>query len=162
MTDVMTTTPARNAEAQAGTARGWRPPAWLRNGGPAVTGVGIAAAVAGFSLILLGWGQVAGERTVARQIPHLVAAGVTGLALVLVGLVVIDVAARRQDARARHRQSEQLIEVLAEIKAAVRSDVVASNGVALLPEESSDSAFSTPLELVASSKRVRAAAGAGR
>jgi hypothetical protein len=91
-------------------------PAWLRAGSPALTYIGVAVAVLGFVLILLAWGQVAGETQVYLQIPYLVSAGLTGVGLVMVGLTIINVAAKQRDAADRDRQMDQLVSILGELK----------------------------------------------
>ena len=94
-----------------------RLPTWLRGSSPALTFIGIGVAIAGFVLILVAWGQVAGETLVYLQLPYLVSAGLTGLGLVMVGLTVVNVAAKRHDAADRDRQMDQLVSILEELKA---------------------------------------------
>jgi hypothetical protein len=53
---------------------------------------------------------------VVDQVPPLVAAGFTGMALVLCGVVVVDIAARRQDAAERARQIAELADLLRELQ----------------------------------------------
>jgi hypothetical protein len=95
-----------------------RLPRWLRGSSPAPTFIGIGVAIVGFVLILVAWGQVAGETQVSLQLPYLVSAGLTGLALVMVGLTVVSVAAEQRDAAARDRQIDQLVSILGELKTA--------------------------------------------
>jgi hypothetical protein len=94
-------------------------PAWLRGGSPALTYIGVGIAVIGFVLILVAWGQVAGETQVYLQVPYLVSAGLSGLGLVMVGLTVVNVAAKQRDALDRDRQMDQMVSILGELKAAV-------------------------------------------
>lgn len=82
---------------------------------PVIAGVAVVAV--GFGLIALGWAKVAGLTNVALQLPYLVSAGITGLALVMVGLLVINVTLRRQDAAERRRQFEVLTEAVRELRA---------------------------------------------
>ena len=91
-------------------------PAWLRAGSPAVTYIGVAVSLFGFVLILLAWGQVAGETQVYLQIPYLVSAGLTGVGLVMVGLTIVNVAAKQRDAADRDRQMDQLVSILGELQ----------------------------------------------
>jgi Flp pilus assembly protein TadB len=77
---------------------------------------GVLVSAVGFILIAVAWAEVAGVTDVALQMPYLVSAGLTGLGLVMVGLLVINVAVKRQDAAERRRQMEQLTEVLRELK----------------------------------------------
>ena len=80
------------------------------------TYVGVAVALVGFALIAVGWAKVAGLVDVWRQMPYLLSAGLPGLALVMTGLVIINVSARRQDAAARARQTAMLTEALRELQ----------------------------------------------
>lgn len=82
---------------------------------PVIAGVAVVAV--GFALVALGWAKVAGLTNVALQLPYLVSAGITGLALVMVGLLVINVTLRRQDAAERRRQFEVLTEAVRELHA---------------------------------------------
>jgi hypothetical protein len=91
-------------------------PAWLRPGSPALTYIGVAIAVLGFVLILLAWGQVAGETQVYLQIPYVVSAGLSGVGFVMVGLTIVNVAAKQRDAADRDRQMDQLVSILGELK----------------------------------------------
>jgi uncharacterized membrane protein YhaH (DUF805 family) len=79
------------------------------------TYIGIGVSAIGFVLIAIAWGQVAGESLVSRQLPYLVSGAVTGLALVMVGLTVISVAARRRDAALREQQTALLADALREL-----------------------------------------------
>ena len=92
-----------------------RLPAWLRGGSPTPIYIGIGVALVGFVLLLVAWGQVAGETQVSLQLPYLVSAGLTGLALVMVGLTVVTIAAEQRDAAARDRQMDQLVSILDEL-----------------------------------------------
>jgi hypothetical protein len=94
---------------------GGRLPTWLRSHSPVPTYIGIGIAIAGFVLLLVAWGQVAGETQVSLQLPYLVSAGLTGLALVMVGLTVVTIAAEQRDAVARDRQMDQLVSILDEL-----------------------------------------------
>ncbi|HET6793493.1 MAG TPA: hypothetical protein VFH45_03570, partial [Acidimicrobiales bacterium] len=57
-----------------------------------------------------------GQADVFLQMPYLLSAGLPGLGLVMVGLVVINVSARRQDGARRARQMAALGEVLADLR----------------------------------------------
>lgn len=107
--------PERDTVASAITSR---IPA-LRPLSPVPTYLGIAVAVLGFLLIAIAWGAVAGQTNVALQMPYLVSGGITGLALVMVGLTVVSVAARRRDAVLREQQTALLADALRELGAAV-------------------------------------------
>lgn len=80
------------------------------------TYVGVVVALVGFALIAIGWAKVAGLVDVWRQMPYLLSAGLPGLGLVMTGLVIINVSARRQDAAARARQTAMLAEALRDLQ----------------------------------------------
>ena len=87
---------------------------------PAPTYVGIAVAVLGFGLIFFAWSKVAGiADNVALQMPYLVSGGLTGLGLVMVGVTIVNVAAKRRDAALRQQQTELLADALHELRAAL-------------------------------------------
>lgn len=94
----------------------------LRPLSPVPTYVGIAVAAVGFVLIVFAWGRVAGEVNVALQMPYLISGGLTGLALVMVGLTVVSVAARRRDAALREQQTALLADAVRELSAALDPD----------------------------------------
>src|SRR5205823_1178201 len=94
-------------------------PRWLRGESPVVTWIGLGVAAIGFVLIGVAWSQVAGETQVYLQLPYLVSAGLTGLGLVMVGLTVINVSAKRRDAAERARQTDQLVSIFTEVKRAL-------------------------------------------
>ena len=77
---------------------------------------GVVVALIGFGLIAIGWAKVAGLVDVWRQMPYLLSAGLPGLGLVMTGLVIINVSARRQDAAARARQTAMLAEALRDLQ----------------------------------------------
>jgi hypothetical protein len=87
---------------------------------PMPTYIGIAVAAAGFVLIAFAWGKVAGiADNVALQMPYLVSGGLTGLGLVMVGLTIVNVAAKRRDALLRQQQIELLADALRELRTAL-------------------------------------------
>lgn len=94
----------------------------LRPLSPVPTYVGIAVAAIGFLLILFAWGQTAGEVNVALQMPYLISGGLTGLALVMVGVTVVSIAAKRRDAVLREQQTQLLADALHELRAALDPD----------------------------------------
>lgn len=89
---------------------------------PTPTYLGIGVAAVGFVLIAFAWGQVAGETNVALQMPYLVSGGMVGLALVLVGLTIVNVAAKRRDAALRGQQTQLLADALHELRGALEGD----------------------------------------
>jgi hypothetical protein len=80
------------------------------------TYAGVTIVLVGFALIGLAWARVAGLVDVWRQMPYVVSAALPGLGLVMTGLVVINVSARRQDAAARARQMDMLTEALRDLQ----------------------------------------------
>lgn len=87
---------------------------------PVPTYVGIAIAALGFALIAFAWGKVAGiADNVALQMPYLVSGGLTGLGLVMVGVTIVNVAAKRRDAQERQQQTQLLADALAELRNAL-------------------------------------------
>jgi len=87
---------------------------------PVPTYIGIVVAGAGFALIFYAWSKVAGiADNVALQLPYLVSGGLTGLGLVMVGVTIINVAAKRRDARLRQQQTELLADALHELRTAL-------------------------------------------
>ena len=84
---------------------------------PVPTYVGIAITIIGFGVIAYAWGKVAGiADNVALQLPYLVSGGLTGLGLVMVGVTVINVAAKRRDTQLRQQQTELLADALRELR----------------------------------------------
>jgi hypothetical protein len=83
------------------------------------TYIGIAITLLGFALIGYAWVKVAALVDVWRQMPYVVSAGLPGLGLVMTGLVVINVSARRQDGAARARQMATLAEALHELQTSI-------------------------------------------
>ena len=76
----------------------------------------VLVALAGFTLLGIGWARVAGLVQVWEQMPYLMSAGLPGLGLVMTGLVIVNVSARRQDGAARARQLRMLSEALHELR----------------------------------------------
>lgn len=94
-------------------------PPTLRAGASAWVWIGVGVALVGFVLIALGWGQVAGETQVYRQLPYIVSASLIGLSLVMVGLAILNIVVRQRDALERDRQMGQLHTVLTEVAEAL-------------------------------------------
>lgn len=89
---------------------------WASPDSTAPTYAGVLVAAVGFGLIGLAWSEIAGQSNVALQMPYLVSAGITGLALVMVGLLIVSVAAKRQDGAARARQNEMLADAVTQLR----------------------------------------------
>jgi len=95
-------------------------PRWLRAfadpSSHVMTYGGIVLLLGGFGLLALGWARVAGLTDVWKQMPYVVSAGFPGLGLIMTGLLVLNIAAKRQDAAVRAQQMAQLTEALADLK----------------------------------------------
>lgn len=90
---------------------------------PVPTYVGIAISALGFVLIAFAWGKVAGiADNVALQLPYLVSGGLTGLGMVMVGVTIVNVAAKRRDALERQQQTQLLADALTELRNALDRD----------------------------------------
>ena len=83
---------------------------------PILTLVGVAVTLVGFVFIAFGWARVAGLVDVWKQMPYVLSAGLPGLGLVMTGLVIVNVSARRQDGAARARQMALLTEALRDLQ----------------------------------------------
>ena len=81
---------------------------------PTLTYAGIVIVAAGFGVIMFSWGKVAALTAVPLQLPYLLSGGLVGLGLILSGLTLVNINAKRQDAAARERQLGQVREVMAE------------------------------------------------
>ena len=84
----------------------------LDPGSPALTIAGVFGVATGFLLIAFGWFEISGTVNVALQMPYLVSAAVTGLALIVIGVSLVAIAAKRQDADRRIRTLDRLETVL--------------------------------------------------
>lgn len=94
-------------------------PPWLDTASPAMIWIGLVLTGIGFGLIFYTWAQVAGETQVYLQLPYFASAGLPGLALIVVGMTVINVSAKRRDAVERGRQIDQLVSILEEVQGAL-------------------------------------------
>jgi hypothetical protein len=93
-----------------------RPLAALRGVPNLTTWLGVAVSAAGLVLIAIAWGRTAGLTNVALQTPYVISAGFTGLGLVVVGVTLVSIAAKRADAAERTRQLRELRDVLADLR----------------------------------------------
>ncbi|HVF21242.1 MAG TPA: hypothetical protein VNA14_13515 [Mycobacteriales bacterium] len=94
----------------------------LRPDSPIPIYVGVALCVLGFGLLAYTWGRVADQVQVYQQLPYVVSGGFTGLALVLIGVTVVNIAAKRADAADRERQHDQLTAALRELHSYLAED----------------------------------------
>jgi hypothetical protein len=81
--------------------------------------VGLVIAAAGFGVIAYTWGEVAALLNVALQLPYVVSGGLTGLGLILLGLLVTNIAVKRREALERSRQLDEIREALVRLRLAV-------------------------------------------
>lgn len=83
----------------------------------AVAGVyaGIALVAIGFATLGYTWTQISLTVDVGLQLPYVISGGFVGLGLIMTGLLLLTVNARRQDAAERARQLERLIEVVEDL-----------------------------------------------
>jgi hypothetical protein len=87
---------------------------------PLPTYFGIAVTAIGFAVLAFAWSKVAGiADNVALQMPYLVSGGLAGLGLVMVGVTIINVAAKRRDTQLRQQQTELLADALRELRNAL-------------------------------------------
>jgi hypothetical protein len=107
---------------ESGLRRLGRPVLALRAVDHVGTYAGVLLTLLGGVLLLVAWGKTAGLTNVALQVPFLVSAGCTGLALVAVGLTVVNIAAKADDARKRRAQLAELQAILGELRRVVEED----------------------------------------
>jgi hypothetical protein len=86
------------------------------------TYAGMALTLAGGGLLLLAWIRTAALTNVGLQMPFLISAGCTGIALVAIGLTVVNLAAKAEDAKRRRAQMTELHDILAELRRVVEED----------------------------------------
>jgi multisubunit Na+/H+ antiporter MnhB subunit len=103
-------------------ARVRRPVELLRNAPDIGVWAGVVLAAAGVVLLAIGWGRTAGLTNVARQVPIVISAGFGGLGLIAVGLTVVNVSAKRADARHHSRQLAELRGLLTELRRSMDGD----------------------------------------
>jgi len=82
-------------------------------------GAGVGITAAGLVLITIAWGRTAALTNVALQVPYVISAGFTGLALVIVGLVIVNVSIKAQISRQRTAQLMELRELIEDLRRAV-------------------------------------------
>lgn len=101
---------------------------------PAPIYLGITLTIAGFGVLIYTWSRVAGTAIVALQLPFIVSGGFGGLGLIVVGLLAINVGAKRRDAWLRDRRLEELAAMLDAAGVARADDEPAPR----IPDEPSD------------------------
>ena len=85
--------------------------------------LGIAVILVGFVLVAVAWGAVASRGNVALQLPYLASAGLTGVALVIVGLGIVAFAAKAVDTTARREQLTALRDELRVLRTLLEDDL---------------------------------------
>jgi hypothetical protein len=78
--------------------------------------IGLLLTAGGFGLIAFTWGKTAALINVAEQIPYLVSGGLSGLGLILLGLLVVNLSAKRREAAERARQLEEVRDALVQLR----------------------------------------------
>lgn len=79
------------------------------------TWLGLALTATGFILITVAWGKTAGEIDVPLQLPYVMSAGFSGLALVCLGVTFVAIDVRLRDSAARQAQSRRVSDALDEL-----------------------------------------------
>ncbi len=74
--------------------------------------LGVVVVATGVGLVTYAWLRVATLISVQLQLPYVVSSALGGLATVLIGLGIVDLASRRRDARDRTRELRQLGDLL--------------------------------------------------
>ena len=100
-----------------------RSPRALRPLSPVPTVAGAVVCALGLLLIAVAWSQVAGEADVSRQVPYLVSGGIFGLALVLIGLTVINIASKRRENALRQQQAQLLADAVDQLGRVLQDDL---------------------------------------
>lgn len=104
--------PSEQPPALTRSAAGSRLAAWLAPLSPVPIYIGITLTIAGFALLAYTWSRVAGTAVVALQLPFIASGGFGGLGLVVLGLLMISLGAKRRDAWQRERRLEELGAIL--------------------------------------------------
>jgi hypothetical protein len=87
--------------------------------------IGLLLTAAGFGLIAFTWGKTAALVNVAEQIPYLVSGGLSGVGLILLGLLVVNLSVKRREALDRARQLEELRDALVQLRTVVEGETEA-------------------------------------
>ena len=83
---------------------------------------GLLLIAIGTILVTIAWGRTAALTNVGLQVPYVISAGFSGLALVVVGLTIIKISAERADFAERARQAALLRELLTELRRVIEED----------------------------------------
>lgn len=77
---------------------------------------GLAAVVVGLATLAWTWGRVAGLTTVPEQIPYVLSGGGVAIVAVLIGVRLLELHGRVQDAARRMAQLDELVAGLEELR----------------------------------------------
>lgn len=107
---------------------------------------GVVTIILGFAVIAFAWARVAALTAVPLQLPYLVSGGLTGLGLVIVGVLLVNIQTKLADAARRDRQLQQLGEVLEQIRALLAGEEIAAAATpAPLDEDDTDDIAPPPV-----------------
>jgi hypothetical protein len=95
---------------------------WFGPGSTTLTYIGVISMAAGFALIAVTWGKVAGLLAIPLQLPYVASGGLTSVGLVVLGATLISVSAARRDAHKREARLEELSQILRSISEVSDSD----------------------------------------
>jgi hypothetical protein len=84
--------------------------------------LGILITGVGAGLVIFAWAETAAQTAVALQLPYVVSAGFTGVAIVVVGLTIVQIATKDEAARERSRQILELSAQVAALRRIVEGD----------------------------------------
>jgi uncharacterized membrane protein YidH (DUF202 family) len=85
----------------------------LADDSPTPVYAGAALIAVGLALLAYTWLRVADLASVPLQLPYLASGGFTGVGLVVVGCLVVNVAVKRRESAERRRQIEELAQLVA-------------------------------------------------
>lgn len=84
--------------------------------------IGLLLTAGGFGLIAFTWGKTAALINVAEQIPYLVSGGLSGLGLILLGLLIVNLSAKRREAAERARQLEEVRDAIVQLRTTLEGE----------------------------------------
>lgn len=94
-------------------------PQWLQPESPALVYAGVALVALGIALVGYTWLRVSGLLSVPLQLPYVASSGFSGVGLVVVGSLVVNVTTKRRDAAERARRLDELSLLLVAISNAI-------------------------------------------
>jgi hypothetical protein len=86
---------------------------WLADDSPTPVYVGVALIGIGLALVAYTWLRVADLSSVALQLPWVASGGFTGVGLVVVGALVVNIGAKRRESAERRKQIAALADLVA-------------------------------------------------